>query len=91
MGELVDSADIGNFTYGFFGASMGISAEMLHMAGGVTDTIYEGNNVNMSKLFDAIDAALDNTNGYYGDKEEDFYWIKLGIDTYYNEYHTGWN
>lgn len=92
MGESVDAADIGNFTYGFFGASMGISPEMLYLMGGVTDKLFEGNrdNTSFSNLCVALDNALSDPNGWYGDKEEDYTWVKKGVDCYYDMFHTGW-
>ena len=92
MGEPVDAADIGNFTYGFFGASMGISPEMLYLMGGVTDKLFEGNQANISlrSLGAALDNALSDPNGWYGDKEEDYKWVKKGVECYYDMFHTGW-
>ena len=92
MGEAIDAADLGNFTYGFWGASMGISPEILYLMGGVTDKVFEGNRANISlhSLGTALDNALSDPNGWYGDKEEDYKWVKKGVECYYDNFHTGW-
>ena len=92
MGETVDAADIGNFTYGFFGASMGIAPKLLYIMGGVTDKLFADAQapISMKRLNAALNNAMNDPNGWYGDKEEDYKWVKKGVECYYDRFHTAW-
>ena len=92
MGEPVDAADIGNFTYGFFGASMGIAPKLLYIMGGVTDKLFADAQapISMKRLNAALNNAMNDPNGWYGDKEEDYKWVNKGVECYYDRFHTAW-
>jgi len=79
--EIITPADLGNFTYGYFGTAMGIDSELLYLMGGVA-TYTKGKPFGISTLLDAMNAAVSAGAPLYGDWEEDNYWISKGIDAY---------
>ena len=44
----------------------------------------------MKRLNAALNNAMNDPNGWYGDKEEDYKWGKKGVECYYDRFHTAW-
>lgn len=93
-GQVVTLENLGNFTYGYLGRAMGWSAEILYLGGGVvnqlglaynsTEALVKGEgdiSVCLNSWYNAITPFI-YFDGSYGDGENDYIFIKQGVELY---------
>ena len=93
-GQVVRAENLGNLTYGYWGRAMGWPAEILYLGGGVVNQLGSAWKLTKALVTDERDiwAWLNSllniikpsvySDGSYGDGENDYIFIKQGVELY---------